>query len=357
MHINHSRIRATSCWRKCYNVYHRGVAGDRSMNLADGGALHVGIAHGMATKDWQSAEELAIAELDKSMEEQQLLPEQSYLKDEHRTLVREMLKMYKTNYGEEQYVIIQPECEFNVALPGSMHNCIFLHWHHPVLGDQWGNPPHEVITAGDCHPAHKDPDPTCACWQPHRLVGKTDSVVAWQNVIWILEHKTSSISGEMWKFQWQLDLQPSLYIWAIGQTLGITPRGFILNTINKPSEAQIASWNSRRKHGPPKSIVDYLGFDREIFLREPADLDRAVSIAKETASEWERRVSSSGHLDEAFPLRPVSGNCLSYNRVCDSHPLCVDHDRSLDAYAGPVRVDYVVEAQENLLVQITGAVR
>jgi len=197
-------------------------------------------------------------------------------------------------------------------------------------------------------------DVKCRCYQPHRLVGKTDAVVSWNNNIWLDEYKTTSISGQQFWDQWQMDVQPTIYIWGIWKSLGIRPRGFLLNAINKPSEGQLASYNSRRKNGPPKEMSDYIGYSREAFLRTEQDLQRVENLMREICNEWEEEVmSGSDRMSHKTPfqINPGGHSCMSYNRKCDYWSSCMAHDDPNELEALSKRQEDYVDQK---LVQLVG---
>jgi hypothetical protein len=323
------------------------------MNLVDGGAFHAGVAAGRASKDWQQAREVADKLFSEDVKKSSIPEEQLYLVEEHRELVHAMLKCFEEQYEHEIYQIIQPECEFDVALPGSEHNCVFTHWKSAQTGEEvWRQPTAEEILGHLVTPAHTHLDSTCPCFQPHRLVGKTDAVVSWNQNIWLDEYKTTSISGQQFWDQWQMDVQPTVYIYGIWKSLGIRPRGFLLNAINKPSEAQVAGYNSRRKNGPAKQIKDYIRYEREAFLRTEEDLLRVEKLMLQTAQDWEEEVCSGSKRmlqRTPFEYNPGSHTCMSYNRKCDYWSACLSHEepQEFESFARR-QADYVDEK----LVQI-----
>lgn len=371
MVINSSRVQtAMLCWRKAFNQQHRRLAAPRtSFNLIDGSGFHEGVAHGLASKDWSQAEQVALAKFEEDLPKAGLLPEEFYTADQHRSLVRKMLSCYRDNYEHEQYQVIQPECEFEVALPGSEHSCVFLH-HWELTGrewvEHWGPPSAEAILEKRVRSHRQMYDTTvsdrfqiypqeCSCWQPHRVKGKTDAVVMWtfggSRGLWLLEHKTTAISGQQFWNQWLIDLQPTVYLYGIWKALGIKPSGFILNAINKPSEAQVSNWNSRRKYGQAKGVEDYISYERQAFLRTEEDLLRCEQQLKDWCDEWEWRVTNG-----KFPLSNIRNICFSYNRACDYYTLCLSHDQPSEFENFGVRsADYIDVRIEELAKAGQGA--
>jgi hypothetical protein len=351
MVINSSRWQtAASCWRKVFNYHHRRLKGATSMPLVDGAGFHEGMAHGLASKDWELAERKAVEKFDEAVKSSNLLPEEFFIIEEHRNLVRKMLACYRDNFESEQYEILQPECEFEVALPDSHHSCVFLHWFDRAdWSEHWGEPPADLILAGRVAShqeaagvLHSPNHPhNCACYQPHRVKGKTDALVLWNfggsRGLWLFEHKTTSISGNQFWNQWFLDNQPTIYIYGIWKALGLLPSGFILNSIVKPSEAQINNWNSRRKYGPPKKVEDYITYERQAFLRTKEDLLRVEEQLRDCCNEWESRITTG-----KFPLSNTRSICHQYNRSCDYHQMCISHDQPSEMEALAFREkDYI----------------
>lgn len=277
MTLNVSRIKQFfTCRRKFYYNYVENVQGSRrSMNLVDGSAVHEGIAVGIATKDWTAAQASAKQRFAQDSVSLSILPEESYLLEQHERIVLKILDVFRENYETEQYTVLQPECEFEIAIGR------------------------------------------------HRLKGKTDAIVLWNGNIWLLEHKTTAISGQQFWSQWQLDIQPTAYIYGIWKSLNIKPAGFILNALVKPSEAQVAGWNKKRTGSDVRPLTDYIKYEREAFLRTNEDLLRFEKQFIAVADDIERSLEGG---KDAFYMSPVVGACTAYNRLCDYYSLCTTHD-------------------------------
>lgn len=356
MIINSSRAQiAMKCWRQAFNRHHRRLSGERSMNLTDGGAVHEGIAHGLATKDWTGAIEAARKKFEVEVEGSLILPEERGTIAQHWEMVEALVEVFSSHYEGENYQVLQPECEFDVVLPNSEHNCVFVHHYRQDLGEfRTGTPEPEAILRGDvklCHFCNSDttnPHLPGSCWQPHRLVGKADALVHWKNSVWLLEHKTTAILGPQFWDQWMLDIQPTTYLYGIWRSLGIRPAGFVINALFKPSERQVASWASRRKTGPAAKGTEYIRYEREAFLRTEEDLMRVEGQYIDLCNEWEQRIASG-----KFPMSNIRTNCQSYNRLCDYHGMCVGHETpdTMESFQVDAPLDYV----EEKLVQILGA--
>lgn len=342
MIINNSRGAVfKKCRRDCFNRFHRRKEGVRSTALLDGGAFHEGVAVGLATKDWQAAIKAADVKFNAEVAASTILPEELALAANHRGLVHAMLREFRKGYETEQYTVIQPECNFDVELPGSMHHCVFVHhrlWNEDKSFVQdairEGTPDPEHVLAGrvircDCP----------VCLVPHRLVGKTDAIVAWNNLVWLLEHKTTAILGQQFWDGFQLDSQPRTYVYGIYKSLGFRPTGVLVNAIYKPTEKQVAGWGRGAK-----KIEDYIRYEREPFLFTQEDLEEVEEDYIDLCNEWEDRVVSG-----RWPKSNLKSICMSYNRRCDFYSACMAHDKEGSLEIGERPRDYVDIKVEELI--------
>lgn len=361
MVINHTRFADMDCWRKVFNKYHRRFASGFNMSRTDGVAYHAGVAHGLATGDWESANHMARISFDKEIEAANLLPAEQYAVEDNWEVTELMLKLYKDNYEQEDIRIIQPECEFNVPLTSEWHYCIWNHWMDKETGEEHWTPPspemilarrvmspHDIKGGWESSEARKAKLRYCPCYGPHRLVGKIDGIYSWKGALWINDHKTTSLYPSAFWAQWSLNYQPLLYMYGAEKALGVRPNGFIINAIFKPSEAQVVAWNAKRKNGPPQAPKDYLKYGREARAPTDEDVARAVRDVTSRADEWEWRI-----LNGNFPLSPPPQQaCIKYNKTCEFMPLCTSHDEeaTLSGYQERPELDYV----ERELFQIQG---
>lgn len=306
---------AKSCWRKAFNHYHAELRAEkRSTSLVDGSAVHQGIAEGLASRNWERARERARAAFEAEIVLTNILPEQSYLIEDHWALVDTMLKSFAENWKDQNYTVIQPECEFTVDLPESMHDC------------EW---PDEV--GSKAIPGYTKPK------VPHQLHGKTDAIISWQNTVWIVDQKTTSISGNQFWDQWGMDFQMTAYIYGVWKALKIKPRGFIINALVRPSEAQVSNWNKKRTSGPLRPASDYVKFEREAFLRSDEDLEEFEREVIQFGDEWEERIKRSW-----WGRTTSSGSCLAYNRRCDYYQMCLTHGEDR---AGLVQLEHEIKEE------------
>lgn len=279
--------------------------------LVTGWATHLGFATLLAKKDVN----LALVEGEKVYRDriatQVLLPEEKELFERRILFVKAAIQAYHKVLPSEGYEILMPEVTFRVAIPNSEHHCWYC---HNLLTP---NAPYE-----DC--PHNRVAP---CWQPYYFKGRTDAVVRWDGMIWLLEHKTSSDNkGTFWD-QWYLDWQCTGYLYGIWKATGIRPQGFILNKINKPNKRQ-----------DPTQV----SIQREPFLRSDEDLQRFEKEFLLRAQDYEE----SMRLGRIW-LNP--DNCVSWSRRCDFHKKCMDH-QSFDSLAYRAKpMDYVEEEYYTLL--------
>lgn len=359
MILNISTIKSwDTCERAAFYTHHAQLGSGRSTALAIGTAFHNSIAIGLA-RGWHTAIEYvataSAAEIAPTLDECEQFKLQEYVD----TTVA-MVKAYQQAYQPvaELWQVLHPEVEFLTSVPRSEHNCIMHHWVNCADGtEHWDVPPHTAIMRGLVQSPHEYPDPQCHCWQPHRLAGKTDAIVVNNNNIWLFEHKTTSFLSHVWWKQWELDKQPTAYIWGVWRSLGLRPSGIMLNAVRKPTADQLASWNRNRTSTTARPATDYIQFERRPFLRSLDDLQRFERQLRRTMDTWEAAICDADGLN-AFPMRNIGGNCTSYNRVCSYHELCVNHgdahDNTLVAF--PRREpSYVHDHEQKLGAAITAS--
>lgn len=347
MIVNYSRVQTyLHCKRYAFNQYHRNLQQEHNFALTDGSAVHEGIAEGLAKKDWDAALVKAQEAYNRDKLKITVLPEESYLFDDHWDLIKELINIFKEAMDDSpDYEVLQPECAFEVPLPNSEHNCVFLHWFNE-LGQEVRRPPTpEEILLGV---VHRCVSPHCWCRVPHILKGKADAVIKWLDRIWLNEYKTSAMQGEQFWMAFELDMQITTYIWGIWKALGIKPDGTVVHGLFKPSESQVSAWNKKRKHGPDKSAKDYIKYRREPYTRHLDDLTRHEIQFTQICDDWEDRI-----VNGRFFMENYRGNCTQYNRRCVYHGMCMDHEHESEQQLFASRhVDYVDQARADQLVQI-----
>lgn len=332
MIINNTRARtALTCWEKAFRHYHQNLtAKTKSLDLAAGAALHAGIAEGFSGR-WDGAREVAVRKLREETEGMIWLPGEETEIEDYDRLLEVMLEKFKAAYDEEPMQIIQPECEFDVELPGPKHHCVWIH-HFSHRRLQVGPPSWQDILAGNVVRCDCD-----NCLVRHRVVGKTDAVVNWKGAMWLQDHKTTSIEGEQFWRQFLIDIQPTIYLYGIWKSLGIMPSGFIINAIFRPSQRQVNSYNAKKRSGFRTGMADYVRYSREAFLRTAEDMVRVERQLIGLCDEWEERIVSG-----RFPLAQTGSICTMYNRSCDFFELCCGHQYE-DSGLPTREADYVDE--------------
>lgn len=353
MIITSSRALSTKCWRKTLNLYHRNIEGSKAMSLVDGGAVHNALAHGLATRNWGEALDIAHDRFVEEVGQTDILPTDLQQIDDHWQMCRAVVELFAEKFKEEPYEVVQPECTFDVPIPDSHHYCIWLHHQELVDGewiDKWEPPSPEKILQRRIRSPHSTPSEMneCACLTPHRIMGQTDAILLWMKNIWLHEVKTTSMLGDTFWQQWELDLQPVIYLYGIWKTLNIQPRGMIYSALRKPSNAQVANWNSKRKDGATIPAYLRLEYERRAILKTTEDVMRVEWVLRDLCDEWEGRI-----LRGDFRPTLMRGVCNEYNRNCEFFTPCSCHEEP-GSFAGLVarHERYDDEAISRTLVQI-----
>ncbi len=316
MILNISRaITFQQCKRKAFNRDILHLLPTREADaLTTGGAFHVGSAILHASRDVETAVKATEAEYRKRLEGQMILPEEWPLIEHQIEQIKAGVRAYGENFLPD-FQVLQPEVEFMVELPNSKHHCWFA---HQIL---WPDFPFDncpVFQSGNLG----------ECRQSHYLRGRTDAVIKWNKLIWLLETKTTAITGDIFYKRWFLDFQPTGYIYGIWKSTGLRPHGFILNIVKKPN---------RRAHDQFA-----FGFEREPYLRSDEDLAEFESEITMIAEDYE----------DAMRLKRVYKNpssCIAYNRTCYYWDMCKRHHVPGDGEFRQREKDYVDLAYYKLL--------
>lgn len=276
-----------------------------------GGSYHKGLAHFFATHDMPSAMFVAEQDYRDRYKEQAefVLKEELPMIERHATWLSNSLAEFAKHYKAGDIEVLQPEVEFTVPLPGTEHFCKFMYLtQNPVAKTYDSKTWKEVEADFDSDKISRpSSDKGKAYYHPHYFRGKTDAVVAWQGRTWLFEHKTEARTGDTYFIKFLLDNQPTGYLYGIREATGLRPAGFVLNIIKKPNAAF---------KGDPLSVI---GFEREVYLRTDADLDRFARDLGSLADDFE----------EAFfnPKKVYlnTKSCTNWNRKCDFHDVCMNH--------------------------------
>lgn len=300
MITNLSRIDAfQKCRRYAYNWAQLGLMPQREAEpLILGGAAHEGLAEFLAHRDPNAAVRLVETTYRERIKNELILPEERPAIEQSIEVAKRLVRKFCDNYSDTEMQVIWPEVEFLVPLPGTIHHCWFFHQIlHPGIpfdscprrNDANTLPTHEYDTSVvEKHQPHE-------CVQPHYFRGKTDAVISWKGAIWLLEHKTTSYTGDIFYDRFWLDFQPTGYLYGIGKAMGTTPHGFVLNVLKKPTK------NKRDQ-------LD-VGYEREFYLRTEEDLQRFERELIMQADDYE-----SAFRDNRIYMNTKS--CTAWNRRC-----------------------------------------
>ena len=145
----------------------------------------------------------------------------------------------------------------------------------------------------------------------HTLYFRIDALVSWLGHPWLFETKTTAQLGPVFFRKFRLDPQISLYIYATNQSLGVMPRGAIIDAIRKSKKLDTAS------------------FQREPVVRTEQQIDECVAQTIQQAdiiellSRQAAQLSVQGELLRAKAIFQMHLNeCVRYNRTCDYLELC-----------------------------------
>lgn len=269
-------------------------------NLIKGDAVHKGLAAFFVSGDVHLAEQRAESTYRERYADQMILPEEQVLIEQGVQFARAAVQEYALEYPKEQFQVLHPEVEFAVELPDTKHHCW---WAHHLC--QPSVPFDRCLYADSQQVKYA---PTDDCYQSHWFVGRTDAIVSWQGKIWLLEHKTTSLTTDggtkaqpNFFARFELDFQPTGYCYGVGKQLGINVNGFILNAILKP----------RKNSKDPFAI----NFDRDIFVRTKEQLAVYEREMIELANDYERAAIEGRWYKNTH-------SCMNYNRKCDYLALC-----------------------------------
>jgi len=292
--------------------------------LMTGGAFHEGAAEFLAHRDVKQAVQTSEAKYRERLVGQMILPEERQTIEQQIELSKRMVDVFASNFSDHEMMVISPEVEFCVAMDKTLHHCKFF---HDIL--------HPDIPFKDC-PAvfmgqFKDGVPSEGCMQPHYFRGKTDAVISWKGKIWLLEHKTTAMTGNIFYDKFMLDFQTTGYLYGIGKALGTRPHGFLLNVLKKPN----------------KNAKDQLSvsFEREPYLRSEEDISRFEQEFIHSAEDYEHAVTHNRWaMDGAW-----NESCVKYNRRCYFWDVCKNHGRIVPEQFRQKEPDYVDEQYYKIL--------
>lgn len=134
------------------------------------------------------------------------------------------------------------------------------------------------------------------------LVFKTDKIVHYQNDLWLIDHKTMGKNDDREFNKYEMDVQPTAYIYGVSKVLGKRVAGIIIDGLIKTKVPQ---------------------YRREHFLRSDAQLREFelefVELCHEIA--WRLQRVKNGE-DWKTVFYKNTGSCFNYGRACRYLPLC-----------------------------------
>lgn len=228
----------TTCPRSAlyYILMKRRTAAKRSA-LNFGGAVHAGL-------EIRYKDELGIACPTKDLLTRQVQASMDYFTknsvdgDEFRTPQRcvEVLEAYNEKYASEPFSVVHllngtKACELSFAVPiGEVQ----------VLVDQPGGGPSHYITI------------------PCVWTGKVDVAIEWENGLWVMDHKTTSILGDTYFNQFYNSNQMIGYCWALSHVLDKPVRGALMNVlaIRRPTKTGKSIEFVRQRFEYPQARIE-----------------------------------------------------------------------------------------------------
>lgn len=292
--------------------------------LMTGGAFHEGAAEFLAHRDVKTATQTAEAKYRERLVGQMILPEERATIEQQIELSKRMVDVFASNFSDHEMTVISPEVEFCVPMEGTEHHCYFFHkLIHPDI-------PFDQCPAASYTHADASKDDKCI-HQPHYFRGKTDAVISWKGKIWLLEHKTTAMTGNIFYDKFMLDFQTTGYLYGIGKALGTRPHGFLLNVLKKPN----------------KNAKDQLSvsFEREPYLRSDEDIQRFEREFTHHAFDYENAVTQNRFaMDGAW-----NESCSKWQRKCTFWDVCKNHGRVVLEQFRAKEPDYVDEQYYKIL--------
>jgi hypothetical protein len=279
--------------------------------LMIGEAFHVGVAHFYAKGSVQESVALAESTFRKRLEGQMILTEEKELIERNITFSKRAIEKYAEHWKDEPIQILMPEVKFRVELPNTHHHCWFVH---------------KLLHSEGISPFEHCQDPRC--WIPHYFTGRTDAVVSWRNMIWLLEHKTAAQTGQLFFDKFTLDQQTTGYIYGIWKHTSVRPHGFILNVIKKPY----------KNASDPFAIT----FEREAYIRDDESLKEFETELIRIANNYELAMRTGD-------IYKNSKSCISFQRRCYYFDLCARHNQEQEGEFRPRSPDYVDLEYYNIL--------
>jgi hypothetical protein len=272
--------------------HEEGHSGEKlSEPLTTGSAYHKGVAVLTSKKNLVEAIDASTKLYKEEMGKVMILPEERPLHEANITMVKRMLTAQAKLYEHDSWTVLMPEVEGLVAIPGTEHHCWYI---HKIL---YPNIPEENCGIKDC-------------FHPHYLKFRTDGILNWNGLIWIMERKTSGMKQDIFWDQWYLSHQLSAYVWGVKKTTGLPVHGVVLEKMPKPA----------RNQNP--ATFDYTP-EREPYLRDDSELANWLVEFTAIADDFEARaIALANGANRFFSFYRNPQSCCNYNRKCEYHSAC-----------------------------------
>lgn len=144
--------------------------------------------------------------------------------------------------------------------------------------------------------------------QPVYWTGRIDLVVEENSGIWVMDHKTSSMFGESFWNEMAMTAQQLGYVWACKQSLGKTPRGYIINGIRTRKPTRLDEYDETK-------MVRADDFARQQFV-----------VTEDMLTEWQENVLSLvreflwHHSNDYMPRKTKW--CVGKYGLCPFYDVC-----------------------------------
>lgn len=129
--------------------------------------------------------------------------------------------------------------------------------------------------------------------------GKIDLVVRWNNRLWIVDHKTTTVFDKNWWNQFFPDMQTAGYTWAASHLHGEPIFGAIINMLQV---------NNNKKEKPPEEL-----FQRKWFIYEPHHIEEWQSQAVDIYSRIGQREAQQNYPPNWHACTNKYGKCSWYD--------------------------------------------
>jgi hypothetical protein len=357
MIINISRGKQfQQCRQKAYNWDELRLVPSRDAEpLLTGASYHAGVAVGFATGDWNAAVVETEKVYRKAIEGKVVLAEEKQMFEREIFIACEAVRQYSKHYISSDFTVLQPEVAFCIPLPNTLHHDWFSHrilfpfedydsccigYHFLDRHNEAGKT--ERVVKCPCgeewtYENLVDRNWQCTCGKyiprcivPHYFKGRSDALISWNRMLWILEHKTAAQSQQYWWDKFILDIQLTGYLYGVWKSIGTMPNGVLVNKILKP----------RKNAADPRNI----GFEREPYLRTEEDLVRFERQISAIADDYELAFRDPQHR-----IYMNTDSCLAYNRRCYYFDRCNRHNENREGEFAVRTPDYVEETYYEIL--------